>query len=389
VDATRTLPLDSLVGGIRQQRFVNPALYVRSLQLLQHCAATAAAAGAPPDAGTVRAAAAQSVRYDVSPASCALLSPSEIEGALTRERMLVEVTLTQLEVDAVQSRTYAPLLRPTDMRPSTANSVGTLDFIDAPLLRSRAATTNERVAWIDRLAEEQRAVNRHLGIADAATEKLVAAAIASVDDIDNDFLARDDFLKLRIEHQAANSGYRSRNALAIDALRREVAAGVLSHEEGEARMAAVLRDYRVGYWSMLLEQARRTFEAFMHSTNIPDVLQNSPFRPWLLANANAEALVETLDHRGERPPVQYIPDMRPFGQAFQQLHTVLRDCLHTSSQSYPAALLGFVCSLDAHYYDPRRSAPATNLLLVGDTGIGSTRAHVVVMCVFIIINMRL
>src|SRR5690606_25398744 len=63
---------------------------------------------------------------------------------------------------------------------------------------------------------------------------------------------------------------------------------------------------------------------------------------------------------------------RPFTQALQFMHDTVRDMLHATPQSYVPALIVYFCSLDAHYYHPHRSQPATNILLLGDTGVGKS-----------------
>jgi hypothetical protein len=362
------LPSETLDRGLEETPFSNDSLYVRSAYLLREIEESDRHTTMSAD----QRATARFRRYDVSPSECARLSRAEISAALQREKRIVTVGLSRLESDAAACK-YGPLLSDMQFEPSTSESLGTLDLMagpDAERFRGHTQSTQERLAWEMRMNKKVREQFLADGASDKEVDALLAEVVSAVDPLDPDFLARDDTLQMRRDTQHEESALVVRYARAIASV-FEANGGGDDDDVKATRLHALMSEYSPRFWTMKLDQATRFDDVFRTSDNMPDALCG-PFRQWFAENGTAEALLKTLDAGGKQPPAQILAGERPFTQFLQFFHDTIRDMLHATSQSYAAAIVMFVCSLDAHFYLPMRSMPGTNLIVLGDTGIGKS-----------------
>ncbi len=287
------------------------------------------------------------------------VTETDMRTVAQHQKAIVTQALSHEHAEATGCK-YRMLLYPTNVRASTHDCMGSLDFIPVERLGRRMHIGPSGTAWEEDALNMFRQIHSaapHARPATAAEEQAALARIQPlVDIIDPDFVERDDLLQLRLHHQT------ERGVLQVK-WEKEVTCA-LPYEEFKRRLGEYCRES----WELALTQAAAVDRYVRTSNNIADVLRAKPMRQFFTEHCTDAGTRAVIDAAPEQ-----IMDERPFTQFIQTfLCDIVKSAMHATTQSFAVAILTYLCSLDAQFYAVRRQMPATNVILAGTTGIGKS-----------------
>jgi hypothetical protein len=283
------------------------------------------------------------------------VTEADMRTVAQHQKAIVTQALSHEHSEATGCK-YRMLLYPTNVRASTHDCMGSLDFIPVERLGRRMNIGPSGTAWEEDALNMFRQVYSAVPVTAADEQDALARIQPLVDILDPDFVERDELLQLRLHHQT------ERGVLQVKWEKEVVNAP--TYEEFKRRLGEYCRES----WELALKHAATVDHYMRTSDNIADVLRAKPMRQFFTEHCTDAGTRAVL---GAAP--EQIMDERPFTQFIQTfLCDIVKSAMHATTQSFSVAILTYLCSLDAHFYAVRRSMPATNVILAGTTGIGKS-----------------